>query len=228
MQKSKTTNKRLDSAKEYIDTLGKRNSKLNIVRVDLGYKKPHSQTTTLEEANNDLKHMLNNTRSKPSIFGHQEGYILKREYTEDKGIHIHAMVIFDGQKVQKSAFKADQIGKYWEKITQGKGSYHNCHRNKYDHNGIGILEHNDSDKRKILYDDVIPYFCKEEQDIEAMKSNTKDRAFTRGTLPKKKRRKEDLEVSLLAIYFILVSLIFSLNSIKWHINQYILRLPLEF
>jgi len=189
MKMSQKSNKRLESTKEYIDMLGKKNSKLNIVRVDLGYKKPHSQTTTLKEANNDLKHMLNNTRSKPSIFGHQEGYILKREYTEDKGMHIHAMVIFDGQKVQKSAFKADQIGKYWEKTTKGKGCYHNCHRNTYERNGIGILEHDNRDKHKILYDDIIPYLCKEEQDLESLKGNKKNRAFTRGTLPKKEGKK---------------------------------------
>lgn len=189
MSHNKKSDKRLESTKEYLDALSQKYSKLNIIRVDLAYKKPYSQTTTLEEANNDLKHMLNNTRSKPSIFGHQEGYILKREYTEDKGMHIHAMVIFDGQKVQKSAFKADQIGKYWEKITKGKGSYHNCHRNTYERNGIGILEHGDSDKRKILYDNVIPYICKDEQNIEAIKSNPKDRAFTRGTLHKKEEKK---------------------------------------
>lgn len=189
MSHNKKSDKRLNSTKEYVDALSQKHSKLNIIRVDLSYDKPHSQTTTLEEANNDFNHMLNNARSKPSIFKHKVGYVSKREYTEDKGIHLHAMFIFDGQKVQKDAFKADQIGKYWEEITEGKGSYHNCHRNKYDRNGIGILEHNDSDKRKILYDDVIPYFCKEEQDIEAMKNNPKDRAFTRGTLPKKEGRK---------------------------------------
>lgn len=189
MSNSKTTNKRIDSTKKYINTLSDKHSKLTMVRVDLGYKKPHSENTTLEEANKDFDHMLNNMRSKPSIFKHKVGYVCKREHTEDKGMHLHTMFIFDGQKVQKDAFKADQIGQYWEEITEGKGSYHNCHRNTYERNGIGILEHDDSDKRKILYDDVIPYFCKEEQDIEAMKSNPKDRAFTRGTLPKDQKKK---------------------------------------
>ena len=189
MSHNKKSDKRLNSTKEYVDALSQKHSKLNIIRVDLSYDKPHSQTTTLEEANNDFNHMLNNARSKPSVFKHKEGYVSKSEYTEDKGIHLHAMFIFAGQKVQKDAFKADQIGKYWEEITEGKGSYHNCHRNKYERNGIGMLEHNDSDKRAILYDKVISYLCKDEQDIEAMKNNPKDRAFTRGTLPKKEEKK---------------------------------------
>ena len=189
MSHNKKSDKRLNSTKEYVDALSQKHSKLNIIRVDLSYDKPHSQTTTLEEANNDFNHMLNNARSKPSIFKHKVGYVSKREYTEDKGIHLHAMFIFDGQKVQKSAFKADQIGKYWEEITEGKGSYHNCHRNKYKSDGIGILEHNDSDKRAILYSKVISYLCKDEQEIVPTKDNKKNRAFTRGIIKKNKGKK---------------------------------------
>ena len=184
MENNKKSNKRIKGAEEYVDTLSQKHSKLNIIRVDLGYKKPYSQTTTLEEANSDLNHMLNNTRSKPSIYEPLVGYMCKKEHTENKGMHIHALFMFDGQKVQKGSFKADQIGKYWEKITKGKGSYHNCHRNKYKSDGIGILDHNDSDKRKILYDKVISYLCKDRQEIEPAKESKKDRAFTRGTIKK--------------------------------------------
>ena len=49
-----------------------------------------------------------------------------------------------------------------------------------------MLDHRDSDKRKILDEDVISYLCKDEQDIEPIKGNKKARAFTRGTLPKNK------------------------------------------
>ena len=64
--------------------------------------------------------MLNNRRTKPSIFENMVGYIAKREYTEDKGPHIHTLFIYDGQKVSKDAFKGDQIGAYWKnEITDG-------------------------------------------------------------------------------------------------------------
>lgn len=39
-------------------------------------------------------------------------------------------------------------------ITEGIGSSHNCNRNKYKFNGIGMLDHRDSKKRKIL-DDIV-------------------------------------------------------------------------
>ncbi|WP_434286064.1 hypothetical protein [Aliarcobacter cryaerophilus] len=38
-KENKKTNQRLESTKKYIDDLSKNYSRLNIVRVDLGYKK---------------------------------------------------------------------------------------------------------------------------------------------------------------------------------------------
>ena len=190
MEDKTKVNKREESTKVYIDSLSANYSKLNIVRVDLAYKKDanNKASVTLDEANKDFNRMMNNRRSKPSIFSNQVGYICKKEYTKDKGVHFHTLFIFDGQKVQKDKFKADQIGKYWnESITKNKGSYHNCNKTIYKENGIGMLNHTDSEKRKILDTKVISYLCKDDhQDIEPIKTNKNDRAFIRGTLPKAK------------------------------------------
>lgn len=186
MTKKTNSNTRRESTKQYIDELSNIYSKLNVVRVDLSYKKPYSNTMTLEDANRDLSRMFSNMRSKPSVFKDKVGYVCKREYTKDKGVHFHTIFIYDGQKVQKSTFKAKQIGEYWVQVTDEHGSYHNCHLNSYERNGIGILHHGDIDKRKILEEDVVSYLCKDEQSIEPIKKNKKDRAFTRGTLPKSK------------------------------------------
>ena len=186
MTHKKNINKRMESTSKYIDELSKEYSKLNIVRVDLAYKKPHSENITLEDANNDLERMFNNMRSKPSIFKNKVGYVCKREYTKDRGVQFHTVFIYDGQKVQKDVFKGEQIGKYWEQITEEKGSYHNCNRNEYEQRGVGMLEHNDSDKRKILDEVVLHYLHKDDQDIEPIKENKNTRAFTRGVAPKSK------------------------------------------
>lgn len=187
MAKSKITDYRLNSTKKYIDDLSKNNSKLNIVRLDLGYSKKHSQVVTLEEANNDMNRMLNNMRSKPTVFANILGHIIKREYTPDRGVHFHTIVIYNGQMVREDISKGEQIGSYWkEQITKGKGTFHNCNRNNYEHNGIGMLDYKDSVKRKILDEVVLPYLCKEEQTIKTIKSNKKTRAFTRGVASRKK------------------------------------------
>lgn len=187
MSKSKISNYRLSSTKKYIDDLSSSNSKLNIVRIDLGYTKEHSQTVTLEEANDDMNRMLNNMRSKPTVFADKVGHIIKREHTPDRGVHFHTVIIYDGQKVREDITKGEQIGDYWrEQITDGKGTFHNCNRNDYKDKGIGMLDYKDTDKRKILDEEVLPYLCKEEQGIDNIKSSKKARAFTRGIAPKKK------------------------------------------
>ena len=188
-QNTKINNKQLESSKEYMDALQERCSKLNVVRVDLAYKKPYSDDISLEDANKDMKHMLSNRRTKPTIFKDNVGYILKKEYTKDKGVHIHAMFMFDGQRVQKDAYKADQVGTYWqETITKGSGSYFNCNREEYKQNGIGMLDHKDSEKRKILDEEVLTYLCKDEQDITPMKNNKREKAFSKGLVPKKSNK----------------------------------------
>ena len=187
---SNNYNKRFKSTVKYVDKLSEDYSKLIIVRVDLSYKKPYSNNITLKEANKHINRMHNNMRSKPSIFRDMVGYVFKKEFTKDKGVHLHAIFIFDGQKVQKDAFKGDEIGKYWvEQITKGQGSFHNCNRNDYKQKGIGMLDHRDSEKRKILNDEVISYLCKNEQDIGVLKTSKRAKAFTRGVMPNGKRNK---------------------------------------
>ena len=83
------------------------------------------------------------------------------------------------------AYMGAEIGKYWnEQITKGKGSSYNCNRNQYPEHGIGMLEHNDIEKRKKL-DSAIAYLSKDEQHIDLL-SDKKEKSFVRGTLPKNK------------------------------------------
>lgn len=187
MTKNKKVTRRLESTKKYMDAQIEKHSKLLVLRVDLSYKKPYSDEISLEDMSMHHRLMLNNARSKPSVYKNMTGYVCKKEYTKDKGPHMHMMVMYNGQKVQSATYIADQIGDHWNQITQGKGSYHNCHRNSYEDEGIGMLERSDTKKRKILYENVIPYLCKEEQSLEPMKKNKKDRAFVRGAISRKKK-----------------------------------------
>ena len=98
--------KRQASNVKYMDALQTNHSKICVVRVDLSYKKPYSGEITLEEANKDLNRLLNNRRSKPKIFEHNVGYTIKKEYTEDKGVHLHGVFMFDGRNYSKLANNA--------------------------------------------------------------------------------------------------------------------------
>ena len=190
MTNKNVVNKRTESTSVYVNALQEEYSKLCAVRVDLAYKKPYSDDITLDDANKDINRMLNNRRSKPSVFKDNVGYIIKKEYTDAKGVHFHIYFFFDGNKVHKDIYKAEQVCNYWiEDITDGKGTSHNCNRNKYKDNGVGMIDHRDSKKRENL-DKGIAYLCKddEKQDIEPVKSNKNDRAFVRGTMPRKKKK----------------------------------------
>lgn len=191
MKESRNSQRMAESTTTYIDQLLDIYSKIQVVRVDLGYQKEHAREASLEEINQDLKHLLNNRRTKPSVFENMIGYIAKREYTEKKGPHIHSLFIYDGQKVSKDAYKGDQIGEYWKnEITDGKGIYHNCNRekDKYAECALGMIDHTDETKRDVLKEKAIGYMCKEQQSISPIKQSVKERSFTRGIAPRKKSR----------------------------------------
>lgn len=178
--------RRQSSNEKYVDALQEKFSKLAVIRNDLGYKKDENNQVdvTLEDVKRDLNTLSNNNRNN-SAYDNLAGYIFKIEYGVDKGPHVHALFFFDGNKVQNDKFKADQIGQNWKKITKGRGCYHNCNRNNYKENATGMLDYRDIEKRRNL-DKAMEYFSKEEQSIDALKENGKDRSIRRGTIPKEK------------------------------------------
>jgi len=146
----------------------------------LAYKKPYSNHITLDEASKDLIWLLNNRRNNKNFFESFIGYVIKKEYSKEKGIHFHTFFFFDGQKVKKDSFKAIQISEYWcDKITQGEGSYYNCNFNQYPEHEIGMLLYDDTQKREYL-DKAIEYLLKDEQHIEG--TDKKFRSIVRGTM----------------------------------------------
>ncbi|PRM93882.1 hypothetical protein CJ673_07865 [Aliarcobacter cryaerophilus] len=185
-----TIKRRKQSTEKYIDALLDNNSKLCCVRVDLKYKQEFAKDVSLDTINKDLKRMLDNRRNNKTIFGNNLGYIIKKEISDKGNLHLHALFLEDGNKVQKAAFKADQIGKYWnDSITNGKGCYENCNKNKYEKNGIGMVDYTDEEKINNLKKHAVSYFYKtDKQSIDEIKTNPKDRAIVRGTMPKPKSK----------------------------------------
>ncbi len=189
MSESRNSQRMVESTATYIDDLFDIYSKMDFIRLDLSYTKEHARKASLEDINQDLTHLLNNRRTKPSIFKDMVGHIFKKEFTEDKGPHIHSLFIFDGQKVRKDEFIGEKIGKYWKnEITDGKGIYYNCNRekDKYAFCALGTIDHTDDAKRTVLKEKAIAYLCKEEQSVGPIKQSGNERSFTRGIAPRKK------------------------------------------
>lgn len=176
------------SNESYLDALQEKYSKLCVVRVDLEYAKngeTNKVEITLNEANKHINRLLNNRRNN-EIFDHNIGYLIKTEYGEDRNVHFHTFFFYDGQKVQKDMIKAEDIGKYWsENITDRKGTYYSCNRNDYKgKHALGMLDYRDAKKRRNL-DYAMAYLVKEDQSIDGLNENGKERSIRRGTIPKK-------------------------------------------
>ena len=72
---SANTKKRLESTKNYINGMFGIHSKINVLRVDVGYTNEFSQEMTIEDLNKDINHMFNNMRSKPTLFDSKIGFL---------------------------------------------------------------------------------------------------------------------------------------------------------
>jgi hypothetical protein len=172
-----------ESSIAYVNRLFDVKSRLNIVRVDLGYQKAYFSESGLAKARADLDKLLNNRRSN-QLFDDMVGYIWKLEYGVHKGYHYHCMFFFDGSEVRKDTYYADMIGKYWVKqITAGAGTMYSCNaqKNKYRYCGIGMIDHSDVEKREHLAR-AIQYLAKKEQYLR-MKLIGRPRLFGRGKMP---------------------------------------------
>ena len=59
-----TNNKHMaKSTSTYIDHLLENHSKIQVIRLDLSYRKEHARKASLEEINQDFTHLLNNRRT---------------------------------------------------------------------------------------------------------------------------------------------------------------------
>jgi len=177
--------------KDYVDALFAKHSRLVVIRLDLSYHVsndlPPKQLVTLQQAKNDLAHLLQNTRHN-ALFEHMVGYIWKLEYGHSKGYHYHVILFFLGSQVQKDIYLAMQIGEYWsEVITDKRGYYYNCNDDKNKHDllgnlGIGRINADDANLILNLLNKVVKYFTKKEQYLQ-LKLSRKDRVLGKGWIP---------------------------------------------
>ena len=178
------------STVKYINDLFEDHSKIQVLRVDLGYKKDELNTLTVKEAKKDLSRLLANRRSNPGIFENFIGHIWKMENAPKKGHHFHTAFLYNGSEILNDAHWSKKIGEYWQqKITDGRGIYFNCNANKaaYERNGIGMIIHSDTEKRDNLINAVVPYLTKVDQSINEVK-NGNERSFGKGVYVKRQKK----------------------------------------
>ena len=80
---------------------------------------------------------------------HLVGYVWKTEWGLQRGFHHHVLVLLNGQAVCADIRIADDLCMRWKhQITNGRGCFENCNKNKeqYRRCGIGMLNRNDEEK----------------------------------------------------------------------------------
>ncbi|WP_392558891.1 YagK/YfjJ domain-containing protein [Orbus mooreae] len=162
----------------FVDALFDKHAKLLPVRVDLGYKTNERITIDNQNSYNDNKfNYLLNPDLPPHAYLSQEvilhnwnellnrlrwnkreflkelvGYVWKIEYGNDKGIHYHLVLFFNGNKVQKDYYYAEKLGALWLELTKGLGVYFNCSSDKTrrygDNNALKVI-HRIDDKANL-------------------------------------------------------------------------------
>lgn len=180
---SRTSRKNYASLVNYINKLFDKQSRLLVIRIDLGYTEEHSKKITSEMAINHRNKLLKNTRNN-EIFQHIRGYVWKLEFGVSKGYHYHMLFLFDGSKVREDINIARRIGEHWcSSITDGNGIYFNCNyiKNTYKCLGIGMINHFEQTKRENLKKAAL-YLTKTDNYIK-LALPTGARVFGKGEIP---------------------------------------------
>lgn len=162
-------------------------SKLLVLRLDFAIAK---KCRNLSEDLNLIRKMFKKfLKSRFSIHQRPIGYIWKLEYGVDKGYHYHTIFFLDGNKHQKDEIIADQFGKAWVQLTEGKGTYYSCNGSKerYKDLAIGMVHHDDEKAYGTLESSVIRYFTKDKQHV-LIPSGNRLKTFGTSQMPASKRK----------------------------------------
>mgnify|MGYP001627421455 CR=1 FL=1 len=129
---------------------------------------PLTGRVPFEVVHEDRRRLFANMKGKTTLFRHAVAYVWRIEFTPEAGYHLHLALFFDGSKVEKHEWLAEQVGGYWrDDITRGTGSFYNCNR-AWDKDapgyGLGVIHHYDTHKRVALVN-ALDYLCKRTQQV---------------------------------------------------------------
>ena len=180
----KQTESQKNLYKAYVSDLFIKYSKLLTLRIDLGYQ---SGVSSIEQLQTERDQFFQHRRSN-ALFDDMVGYMWVMEYGQGRGAHLHLILFFNGQRVQKDTYYAMEICDYWKRIAgpSGWANTSNLDKKKLQHEGtcgIGLIDHRDEDMIRNLHK-VIDYLFKLEQHLPYRPSK-KCHTMGRGEWPEK-------------------------------------------
>ncbi len=101
------------------------------VRVDLHYLSSQEASIDISTMMYHMQYLLSYISNKDSCFKDLQGYAWAIEQGEDRGYHCHLLLIYNGSVNQHDYYYGDEVGKKWQFVTNGMGSYFNCNTTDY-------------------------------------------------------------------------------------------------
>lgn len=134
----------------YVSNLINHYSQLLFVRVDLSYYQTCRMPIGIVEFAQHKEIFLRLISNQDTCFKDLQGYAWALEQGgKSGGYHCHLLLIYDGKKHQNDWYLAQEVGKRWQQITQGQGTFFNCNTTEYKNRladngvlGIGMIHRN--------------------------------------------------------------------------------------
>ena len=162
---------------QYIDGLFNNHGRVLVLRMDFSYRADFYPRMTLIKRHRDT--LIRYLRDQQQGF---LGFIWRMEYGIDKGYHLHTVILFNANQVQRDIRLGLVVGKYWnEVITEGNGLHYNCnaHKGSYRDCGIGEIHWQDSDKRA-SFERAALYLAKPDPLLEIVRTLEVEHLTTQG------------------------------------------------
>lgn len=169
---------------EYVLAILRTYARLLVLRVDLyvdAEAKEAAMEGKIEQAIKKFSRNLGESRIVLDVIG----YIIKLENGYDRGIHLHVMIILDGDKHFQSYKLGEQIRMYWIHKCVGSSQFasgFNCYlrKDEYSFNCIGHVHYTDEAMLRGLLE-ALKYMTK--TDVEFLLPKTLGKSLRKGQAP---------------------------------------------
>ena len=178
-----SAHRNLNGLKGLIDRLFEYDSRLLVVRIDLGYQEGIGESIPLQYAQMHFNQLIGDRRIYPDLFHGLVGDAWGLEYGDyGSGLHYHLLALFDSSVRRDDVGIGLSIRDVWLGITGGLGR---CYISNFDKAklqsrgvlGIGKIHRDDEELRANLVEKVAAYITKRCSEFIIDTSDTASRHF---------------------------------------------------
>lgn len=169
-----------------MEKMSQQYARILVVRVDLAYPLKYQDQIGIQEFSDDMAVLRTRLRDHDTVFDGLVEYAWALEQGKGKGYHCHLLLVYKGSERRNAYWLANQVGKLWDKITEGQGCHFNCHEAAYlkqfsDLNrlGIGMIHRKDLDEVNNMLN-TVKYLARSEKEAQHLRVKTAKRMRTFG------------------------------------------------